>query len=102
MSSPVNLSGGLPSTVLPPDPLDTALAEMGEPTHDAVAPLVAQHPRSLIGWATLGELATDPMVRYAFPRRLPPRTRFAPRRRLARLGLRALGSADQPRVPALS
>lgn len=66
MSSPVNLSGGLPSTVLPPDPLDGPLASLATLSHDEVARLVADHPRSLVGWATLGELADDAMVRYAF------------------------------------
>jgi hypothetical protein len=62
--SNVNFSSGLPETVLPPDPLETSIADATG--HEDVAKLVAAHPRSLVGWATLGELATDPMVRYAF------------------------------------
>ena len=27
--------------------------------------MVAQHPRSLIGWCTLGDVATDTVERYA-------------------------------------
>lgn len=63
--SSVNFSSGLPETVLPSDPLDSALAA-GAPSYDEVAALVAQHPRSLIGWATLGSLSTDTMTKYAF------------------------------------
>ncbi|MEY2424992.1 MAG: hypothetical protein QOI61_564 [Actinomycetota bacterium] len=62
--SNVNFSSGLPETVLPPDSLETRVLEA--PSYDDVAQLVADHPRSILGWATLGELATDPMVRYAF------------------------------------
>jgi hypothetical protein len=62
--SNVNLSSGLPETVLPPDPLDGQVDD-GVPDAD-VAALVARHPRSTFGWATMGERATDPMVRYAF------------------------------------
>ena len=64
--SSVNFSSGLPSTVLPPDPLDAALAAEPAPTRDEVSELVAGHPRSLIGWATLGEFADHPVVRYAY------------------------------------
>lgn len=63
--SSVNFSSGLPETVLPSDPLDSALASGGA-SYDEVAALVAQHPRSLIGWATLGALSTDTMTQYAF------------------------------------
>ena len=63
--SSVNFSSGLPETILPPDPLDSALQD-GVGTYDEVAALVARHPRSLIGWATLGSLASDPMSSYAF------------------------------------
>lgn len=64
--SDVNFSSGLPETVLPPDPLDGALNDVEGMAYDDVAALVARNPRSLIGWATLGEMATDRMVRYAF------------------------------------
>ena len=63
--SNVNFTSGLPSTVLPPDPLDAALGETAPSFEDASA-LVATHPRSLVGWATLGELAPDTMTKYAF------------------------------------
>ncbi|MDP1794857.1 MAG: DUF3151 domain-containing protein [Acidimicrobiales bacterium] len=61
----VNFSSGLPETVLPADPLDATLSG-GPSSYDEVAKLVASHPRSLIGWATLADLATDQMSKYAF------------------------------------
>lgn len=64
--SNVNFSAGLPETVLPPDPLDGALADAAG--YEEVARAVADHPRSLFGWAALGDAATDPMARYAFYR----------------------------------
>ena len=63
----VNFSNGLPETVLPADPLDATFAG-GIPAYDEVALLVAQNPRSIVGWATLADLATDPMAQYAFYR----------------------------------
>lgn len=63
--SSVNFSSGLPETVLPPDPLDASLAGDAS-SYEAVGQMVAKHPRSLIGWATLADLAPDPMARYAF------------------------------------
>lgn len=65
--SNVNFSSGLPETVLPADPLDAELAH-GAPNYEEAAEMVARHPRSLIGWATLGDLAGDRMARYAFYR----------------------------------
>ncbi len=64
--SNVNFSDGLPETVLPPDPLGAFVVGDATPSYDDVAAAVARHPRSIAGWATLGRLATDPMVRYAF------------------------------------
>lgn len=69
---PVNLSSsGLPSTVLPaePDAVTARLADAcglvdGERL-DAVRAAVADHPRSLFGWATLGDVAAHPIDRYA-------------------------------------
>ena len=58
----VNFSNGLPETVLPADPLDTSL-EGGTAGYEAVGKLVASHPKSLIGWATLADLAPDTPVR---------------------------------------
>ena len=54
----VNLSSGLPETVLPDVPAawDHELqAASGDPV--AVAAVVARHPRYLAAWASLGELA---------------------------------------------
>lgn len=65
--SNVNFSSGLPETVLPADPLDATLAG-GVPSYAEAEELVARHPRSLVGWATLGDLAADRMARYAFYR----------------------------------
>lgn len=63
----VNFSSGLPETVLPPDPLDASLAH-AVLSYDEVVDLVAAHPRSLVGWATLADLAPDRMAQYAFYR----------------------------------
>ena len=64
--SNVNFSAGLPETVLPPDPLGDALAHAPDLEYEEVAALVAGHPRSLLGWATLAGLSDDLMTRYAF------------------------------------
>lgn len=69
--SPVQLSGGLPETVLPPPPpeaaerLRAALAEPPERRRDAVAAVVATFPRYLEAWARLGELGRDEVEAYA-------------------------------------
>jgi len=69
--SPVNLSGGLPETVLPEPPaeavrrLAAATDEPPERRRDAVAAVVATFPAFLGGWATLGELARDDVEAYA-------------------------------------
>ncbi|HEV7886168.1 MAG TPA: DUF3151 family protein [Acidimicrobiales bacterium] len=69
--SPVNLSAGLPETVLPDPPaeassrLAAALREPVDRRRDAVASVVAAFPRSIEGWARLGELARDEMEAYA-------------------------------------
>jgi hypothetical protein len=62
----VNLSSGLPETVLPPEPKDVVegLDAAGD-DRDAVAAIAARHPRSLLAWARLGELGRDDMERYA-------------------------------------
>jgi hypothetical protein len=62
--SNVNFTSGLPETILPPDPLDASINDSA--TYADVAALVAAHPRSMLGWATLAGLAEDPMSRYAF------------------------------------
>lgn len=72
MSQPVNLSPtGPPETVLDPEPADAlarlaAAAELdGAARRDAVAGVVADHPRCLQAWADLGDLARDDIEAYA-------------------------------------
>lgn len=68
---PINLSSGLPTTVLPApdgalaDRLAGALAAPEAERRDAVASVVASAPRFLDGWAALGDLGRDPIERYA-------------------------------------
>lgn len=68
---PVQLSTGLPETVLdgePPDALAALEAAVTEPEdgrREAVAAVVARFPRFLDGWARLGELGRDDVERYA-------------------------------------
>jgi hypothetical protein len=69
---PVNLSAGLPETVLPPEEADAvrslrealALTAPAE-RRDAVSAVVARFPRFLDGWARLGQLARDDVEAYA-------------------------------------
>ena len=67
----IAMSDGLPSTVLPEvEPairrrLDEALAEPLPSRRDAVAAVVADHPRVLEAWAALGDVGRDPIERYA-------------------------------------
>jgi hypothetical protein len=63
----VNLSSGLPETVLP-DPPEGAADELAAAGSDqaAVAAVVARNPKLLEGWATLGELAEGDIERYAY------------------------------------
>jgi hypothetical protein len=67
----IAMSDGLPSTVLPEvDPairrrLAEALAEPLPSRRDAVAAVVADHPRVLDAWAALGDVGRDPIERYA-------------------------------------
>ena len=65
-SSPVNLTGGLPETVLDREPAEAldALAAAGD-DRDAVAAVVGRFPRFLAGWATLGDLGRDDVEAYA-------------------------------------
>jgi len=66
---PINLTGGIPTTVLPePEPearraLAAALA--AEDPRAAVSTFVAGDPRSLDGWAAHGDLGRDVIDRYA-------------------------------------
>lgn len=68
---PINLSSGLPTTVLPaPDPavaraLADALEQPPAQRRSAVAAVVASSPRFLDGWAALGDLGRDTIERYA-------------------------------------
>ncbi len=72
MSQNVNLSpSGPPETVLDREP-DDALARLaaadgldGEDRRAAVSGVVADHPRCLLAWARLGELARDDVEAYA-------------------------------------
>jgi len=66
---PIQMSSGLPTTVLPePDPRERdALAgalEAADPKQ-ALAAIVAANPRSLDGWAAFGDHSVDVMSRYA-------------------------------------
>jgi hypothetical protein len=67
----IRLGGGLPSTVLPePDPavrrrLADAAALDDPQRRDAVAAVVADHPRALEAWAALGDAGRDAVERYA-------------------------------------
>lgn len=68
---PINLSSGLPATVIPAtDPelaerLAEAIAQPEDRRRSAVAEVVASAPRSLDGWAELGDLGRDTIERYA-------------------------------------
>ncbi|MEO6653852.1 MAG: DUF3151 family protein [Ilumatobacteraceae bacterium] len=66
---PINMSSGLPTTVLP-DPEPAARAELdaalrADDARAAVSAFVAGHPASLAGWAAHGDLGRDVMDRYA-------------------------------------
>jgi len=63
---PVQLSTGLPETVLPPPPsgITEALAAAGV-DRDAVAAVVASAPRSVDVWAALGAAGRDDIEAYA-------------------------------------
>ena len=66
---PIQMSSGIPTTVLPEaDPalrheLEQALT--ADDGRAAVSAFVASHPRSLEGWASHGDLGRDVMDRYA-------------------------------------
>src|SRR4051812_12275187 len=68
---PIEMSSGLPSTVLPePDPaartaLTEALRADDADRRDAIAAVVARYPRFLEGWAALGDAGRDEIERYA-------------------------------------
>ena len=68
---PINMSSGLPTTVLPAPAEDdarrlaAALSLSGDERRNAVAAVVAASPRFLAGWAELGDLGRDTIERYA-------------------------------------
>ncbi len=70
--NPVTLHGGLPETVLDPDPaealaaLESALARPPGERREAVAAVVARWPRFLDAWARLGRLGRDDVEAYAY------------------------------------
>jgi hypothetical protein len=66
--SDVSIPRGLPETVLPSEPPEATERLAGAATRSEVAAVVADFPRSLHGWARLGELseADDRMAAYAF------------------------------------
>ena len=68
---PITMSAGLPSTVLPlATPAareELALAVTAAPAgrRDAIAAVVARHPRFIDAWAALGDAGRDDVERYA-------------------------------------
>jgi Protein of unknown function (DUF3151) len=70
--NPVTLHGGLPETVLDPEPaealaaLEAARARPPGERREAVAAVVARWPRFLDGWARLGQLGRDDVEAYAY------------------------------------
>ena len=68
---PITMSSGLPSTVLPAADLASrreladAGALAGPERRDAIAAVVAAHPRDLEAWAELGDAGRDDVERYA-------------------------------------
>jgi Protein of unknown function (DUF3151) len=66
---PIQMSSGIPTTVLPePDGTlrhELAQALRADDPRQAVSAFVAAHPRSLEGWAELGDLGRDVIDRYA-------------------------------------
>ncbi len=69
--SNVNMSRGLPETVLPPAPTDleqqlqSALAMDGEERRSAIGDVVRRSPTYLAAWAELGDIGRDDIERYA-------------------------------------
>jgi hypothetical protein len=73
----VNLSAGLPETILPPEGaaevgrLQQALARPDGERRAALAAVVGDHPKCVDGWAALGDLAAqdgDTLEAYAYYR----------------------------------
>jgi hypothetical protein len=70
----VQFTSGSPDTILDPlapevsEALDAALALPSDQQHAAVSAVAAADPRCLQAWATLAELAREPIEQYAFAR----------------------------------
>jgi hypothetical protein len=70
----VQFTSGSPETVLDPLPpelaamLDAALSLPSDRRRAAVAAVAARDPRCLQAWASLAELADDPIEKYAYAR----------------------------------
>lgn len=68
---PIQFSDGVPSTVLPEtaravrDRLTRALSEPSGDVRDAVAAVVADHPKEIECWTALGDVGRDAVERYA-------------------------------------
>ena len=90
---PTSIPRGLPETVLPrPSAVLDGLAAAGT-DRAAVAAVVADYPRSLTGWAALGDLARRrPRGLRLLPGRVPPGPGCAPGQRVAGLGLCAVAA----------
>ena len=100
--------GGLPSTVLPAadadaeDRLAAAVRRAPDTRRDAVAQVVADHPRFVAAWAALGDAAGDTIERYAAYRVGYHRGLDAAAGQwLAWIRVRAVGGADERRIPSL-
>jgi hypothetical protein len=71
---PIEMTSGVPSTVLPPPEPEaaTALAEAlaldGDARRAALAAVAARWPRCLEAWAALGDAGRDEIERYAYYR----------------------------------
>ncbi len=69
--SNVNMSRGLPETVLPPAPADldaqlqAALALEGDELRSALGDVIRRAPAYLLAWAELGDIGRDDIERYA-------------------------------------
>lgn len=64
--SEVRFSAGLPETVLPDPPAEAAAALAAATSATDVAAVVADHPRYMEAWATLGEMAEGDVEAYAY------------------------------------
>ena len=64
----VNISSGLPETVLPPEDPSIVSALANAQTREDAAAVARAHPRSLAAWATLGDMGRDPIEAYAYYR----------------------------------